>query len=302
MQDILRINSVSELHELLDCGKPKHPLITVIESSKLGSPTVLNNPRIVLSLYLISLKQHPSGTLKYGRGHYDFQEGALLFIAPEQVISVMNSFGTEAYEGWGLFFHPDLIRGSSLDSKIQEYTYFSYNVNEALHVSEREKATVTSIVEKIQDEYKMNIDMYSHDVIISNIELLLNYCKRFYGRQFITRRLQNKDIVTKFEQLLIDYLNSDKLMMLGTPTVKYCAEQVSFSPNYLSDLLKKETGKGAQEHIHYHLIEMAKTRLLSSDALVSEIAYELGFESLQYFSKFFKLKTGISPSHYRNMN
>ncbi|MEM7130516.1 MAG: helix-turn-helix transcriptional regulator [Chloroflexota bacterium] len=302
MTEILRLNSISELHDTIGYSKPKHPLITIIDFSSLAFTPAPHTNRVVRGFYSITLKKLMPGVLKYGRGHYDFQEGTLSFVAPEQVIEIGNRVATDEQEGWGLFFHSDLIRGISLDERMKEYTYFSYEANEALHLSEREKETITSIVEKIQDEYETNIDAYSHDVIVSNLELLLNYCNRFYGRQFITRRSQNKDVVTRFEVLLSDYLNSDKLAMLGTPTVKYCAEQVGFSPNYLSDLLRKEAGKSTQEHIHYHLIEKAKTRLLGSDSSVSEIAYELGLEYPQYFSKLFKLKTGVSPASYRILN
>ena len=302
MQDIQRVNSISELHNIIGYSKPKHPLITFIDYSKLGFTPASNENRVVMAFYTIALKNQNPGALRYGRGHYDFQEGSLFFIAPEQVITFKHDADAQERAGWSLYFHPDLIRGSALASKMETYTYFSYDANEALHLSEREESTIMSIIEKIQDEYETNLDVYSHDVIISNIELLLNYCKRFYGRQFITRQSHNKDIVTKFEALLADYMNSEQLTSLGIPTVKYCADQVGLSPNYLSDMLKKETGKNTQDHIHYHLIEKAKTRLLSSDSTVSEIAYDLGFEYPQYFSKLFKMKTGISPSNYRNLN
>lgn len=302
MEEIIEIKTITELHDMLGYPKPKHPLITLIDFSKLEfSPNHLNK-KIVTSFYSISLKTHLECDLKYGRSYYDFQEGSLMFLAPQQVIIHTGDSVDVVTGGWGLFFHPDLIRRSSLGNRMKDYSFFSYDSNEALHLSESEKETITSIVKKIEEEYSMNIDIYSQELIVSNIELLLNYCKRFYGRQFITRSSQNKDVIIKFEQLLKDYYESDIHHELGVPSVKYCAEKLSFSPNYLSDLLKKETGKNTQEHIHYFLIERAKNLLLSTGSSVSEIAYDLGFEYPQYFSKMFKSKTGKTPAQYRNMN
>ncbi|HAD14019.1 MAG TPA: hypothetical protein DCF33_16465 [Saprospirales bacterium] len=204
--------------------------------------------------------------------------------------------------GCALFFHPDLIKGTSLAGKMKDYHFFSYDVTEALHLSEKEKMILFDCVQKIEQELQENIDSHSQTLIVSNIELLLNYCTRYYGRQFITRKNVNTDIVAQVEQLLQDYLRSEALKQMGLPSVKYLAEKVHLSPNYLSDLLKKETGKNAQDHIHYQLIEEAKTVLLLSNASVSEIAYDLGFEYTQYFSKLFKQKTGLTPSEYRSLN
>jgi AraC-like DNA-binding protein len=219
--------------------------------------------------------------------------------APEQVITFERKKEANSSEGWGLYFHPELIRNTALGKKINEYSFFSYAENEALHLSEQEKQTLLSILKQMENEYNTNIDHYSHDLIISNIELLLNYCRRFYGRQFITRTNQNKDVIVRFERFVTDYFNSPKLKNIGIPTVKYCAEAMNLSPNYFSDLLKSETGKNTQEHIHYHLLEKAKTILVSSDKSINEIAYELGFEYPQSFSKFFKKKVGVSPSLFR---
>lgn len=302
MSNIIRINTITQLHEILGYSKPKHPLITLIDFSKMNIPYSNESVRVVTSFYTINLKRQCFGEMKYGRENYDFQEGTLMFMAPEQIVSIEVGAEPIPTEGWGLFIHPDLFRKSNLGNKINDYTFFSYEANEALHLSDDEKETITDIVTKIEEEFSQNIDVYSHDVIISNIELLMNYCNRFYGRQFITRGSQNKDVVTKFERLLIDYFKSDILQNKGIPSVKYISEQLNFSSNYLSDLLKKETGKNIQEHIHYQLIEQAKNKLLSSTETVSEIAYQLGFEYPQYFSKIFKKKTGMSPAQYRNLN
>ena len=301
MKDMIKIESISQIHEILGYNKPRHPLITIIDYSKIADSVRYTNTRIIFSFYSISLKNHLPGTLQYGRQYYDFQEGTLVFLAPGQVILPELQSDDVQSEGWGLYFHPDLIRGSALGNKMKEYTFFSYEANEALHLSDQEKATITSVVENIRREYEQNIDVYSQNVIVSNIELLLNYCQRFYGRQFITRHHRNKDIVAQFETFLAEYFESDKPQTLGLPSVKDCADAMNYSPNYLSDLLKKETGKNTQEHIHAYLIEKAKTLLLGSDSTVSEVAYALGFEYPHYFSKLFKAKTGMSPGSYRHV-
>ena len=204
--------------------------------------------------------------------------------------------------GWGLFFHPDLIRGTSLGKAIKEYTFFSYETNEALHLSDKEKQTLYDIVQKIDMELSENIDRHSQKLIVSNIELLLNYCTRYYDRQFITRKAANSDILSKTEDILTEYFQSADLNKKGLPTVKYLAEKVHLSANYLSDLLKRETGMNAQDHIHYYLIEEAKNMLLNSDQSVGELSFALGFEYPQYFSRLFKAKTGMTPLEYRSMN
>lgn len=304
MTNIIQIKNITELNKLLGCEKTKHPLIAVIDFSKINLPKVPNNVRIISSFYSIIMKTAKCNGMKYGRKNYDFQEGSILCIAPTQTLSVDNENEPEDNDvsGWGLFFHPDLIRKSVLGKKIKEYTFFSYEANEALHMSDKEKENIKAIVDRIQEEYSANLDNYSNDVIISNIELLLNYCNRYYGRQFITRSSYNKDVLVKLEELLSDYFNSEQAFLHGIPSVKYCADQLHFSANYLSDLVKKESGKNVQEHIHYHLIEKAKTDLLNSEQSVSEIACRLGFEYPQYFSKIFKSKTGLSPVEYRSLN
>ena len=226
----------------------------------------------------------------------------MILTGPGQVITMSETIITEETGGWSLYFHRDLIRKSDLGRKIDKYNFFSYEANEALHLSEDEKEILTDCIHKIEKEITQNIDKHSQNLIISNIELLLNYCTRFYDRQFYTRTNMNKDIVTKFEKLLSDYYDSELQLENGVPTVKYCAEKLNHSANYLSDLLKKETGRNAMDHIHFFVIEKAKTILLNSQDTVSEIAYDLGFEYPQSFGKLFKNKTGISPARYRSLN
>lgn len=303
MNRTVKINSISELHNFLGYPeKPVHPLITLIDFSKARIGPESNGVRNVFGFYSVTLKKSSGTELKYGRKDYDFSEASLLCMAPEQVIYITKIENETFPEGWGLYFHPDLIRSGSLNDKMSNYTFFSYEMNESLHLSEKEKDTLYSVVQTIQEEFSSNLDIYSNDLIISNIEVLLNYCKRFYGRQFITRSHHNKGIISKFENLISDYFESELVKVDGLPTVKYCAEKLNLSANYLGDLLKQETGKNAMEHIHYHLIEKAKNLLLNSTDSVSQIAYSLGFEQPQNFSKFFKKKTDMSPGEFRRLN
>lgn len=300
MREIINIESISQINEMIGYEKLKHPLITLIEPSKVKMMPVIEN-QVTMSLYSISLKNGHECRIKYGRQSYDFQEGTLMCLAPGQTIEPFSiSENTDAdLDGWVLLFHPDLINKSSLGKKMSEYTFFSYDSYEALHLSDMERQTVTNIVMTIKDEYSRNLDVHSQDLIISNLELLLNYCKRFYGRQFITRTNVYKDVVIRFEEFLRSYFDSNKPESQGLPSVKYCAQEMSYSPNYLSDLLKKETGKSAQEHINFYLVEKAKNMLLGTQEPVNRIAHSLGFEYPQHFSKLFKNKTGMSPAEYR---
>lgn len=302
MENTIYINSISDVHKIMGHDKPAHPMISIIDFSKMEEQEMPEQAKIISSLYSIMMKSGNCGILRYGRKEYDFQEGALLCMGPDQVMTVESTEEERTTSGLGLFFHPDLIRKNPLMKRMKEFTFFSYATNEALHLSEKERQNLTDIFKRIEEEYSGNLDHYSHDVIISSLELLLNYCQRYYGRQFITRTNHNKDVLTELENLLSTYFNSEKALMQGIPSVKFCAEQLHFSPNYLSDLVKKESGKSVQEHIHYYLIEKAKTELLTSEKSVSEIASELGFEYPQYFSKIFKLKTGLSPVEYRRVN
>lgn len=295
--NIYRVESISQLHEIAGLDKPKHPLMTIVDYSKVNVEEGPSSGRFICGFYSINFKKHCS--FMYGRQLFDHQEGTLHCTAPEQIITFDREKEKGSSEGWGLYFHPELIRNTSLGKKMHEYTFFSYDENEALHLSDQEKQTLITILKQIDNEYNTNIDHYSQDLIIANIEVLLNYCKRFYGRQFITRTNQNKDIIIKFESFLSEYINSEKLKESGIPNVKDCAEKMHLTPNYFSDLLKSETGKNTQAHIHYHLLEKAKNMLLNTDCTVNEIAYELGFEYPQYFSTLFKKKVGMTPTIYR---
>jgi len=259
-------------------------------------------PKLFIEMYCIVFKNDSKCEWKYGRKNYDFQEGTLVFLAPGQVLEIEINENKKDNSGWALIFHPDLIRHSKLNIHSPEYSFFSYDVYEALHISEAEKLTLIESLKKIDHELSINIDKHSQRLIVSNIELLLNYCVRYYDRQFITRCASNKDLISKFEHFLNDYFNSEQLAEKGIPDVSFCAGAMNLSANYLSDLLKKETGKTTLEHIHYHLIEKAKDLLLGSECTIREIAFDLGFEYPQHFNKIFKNKTGITPSKYRQTN
>lgn len=308
MNDFIPVDTISQVHEMLELGKPLHPLVSVIHHTKELEDRFKflsqSDYKVVLNLYSVMLKGGCSGTLTYGRNSYDFEEGTLVFTGPGQVIQAedMEESEESTVEGWTLMFHPDLIRKSPLGQNIDDYSFFDYDVHEALHLSDLEKVSVREIISKIQTEVAQNIDKHSQKLIISNIELLLDYCTRFYDRQFYTRTNQSNDFVSKFEKYLKTYFNSEKPREFGVPTVKSCGEMMGMSPNYLSDLLKKETGNNAHEHIHAAVINKAKTDLLNSSDSVGQIAYGLGFEYPQHFSKLFKKKTGMSPKEYRGVN
>lgn len=301
MKPIINIKSISDINKFVH-HKTKHPLVTVIDFSKMDE-FMEEGTRISCDFYSIMFKNYCANNMRYGRQSYDFQEGSLICIAPKQVVTMDTEIEKkEDMMGWGLFFHPDLLRGTSLGAKMKEYTFFSYETSEALHLSEKEKEILYDCVQKIETELQENIDSHSQTLIVSNIELLLNYCSRYYGRQFITRKNSNSNTVSQVEKLLKEYFQSNELKEVGLPTVKYLSDNLHLSANYLSDLLKKETGMNAQDHIHYYLIEEAKNILLNTDNSISEIAHSLGFEYPQYFSKLFKQKTGQSPLEYRNLN
>ncbi|MEN0048308.1 MAG: helix-turn-helix domain-containing protein [Bacteroidota bacterium] len=302
MNEIIHICTISETHQKLGLNAPKHPLISLYHDEEIDHSLMKAGSRFSSDLYLVMFKDGIDGAIGYGRNTYDFQSGTLIFVAPHQVITIPESEELRGNKGWFLSFHPDLIRKSHLGKDIDDYTFFSYESNEALHLSEEEQKHVKAVVNQIQREYSQSIDKHSQRLIISNLELFLNYCNRFYDRQFYTRTNLNKDFVTQFERLLKDYFNSTKPSELGIPSIPYLSQQLHMSANYLSDLLKKETGKSAKAHINELLIDKAKTALLHSSISVSEIAYDLGFEYPQSFSRLFKAKTGITPLEYRNMN
>lgn len=304
MGTTFEINTVSQAHQSVGLPSPKHPLVSVVKTADFKPKMDFRGVKVINNLYQITLKSSGCGNLTYGKNSYDYEEGTLVFTSPGQVTIFDGEMPAteESTEGWTLAFHPDLIRKSTLSEKIDHYSFFNYDVNEALHLSEEELRTIEELLDKIVKEYSQNLDKHSQNLIISNIELLLDYCTRFYDRQFYTRTNLNTDVVSKFERLMKSYYNKDLAVEQGIPTVQYLAKELNFSSNYLSDLLKKESGKTAQEHIHLFIVEKAKNTLLNSALSISEIGYSLGFEYPQHFSNLFKSKTGLSPSEYRNLN
>jgi AraC-like DNA-binding protein len=300
MDEILKLD---QIYQFNDFAKKEtfHPLVSVIDFSTVEID--IKPMRVSLGVYAIFFKDVKCGNIRYGRNYYDYQKGTLVFMAPGQIAGFEEGeeeeSDNEQPQGWALLFHPDLIRGTSLGNNIKEYTFFSYEVNEALHLSEGEQQIVIDCFRKIDYELRHAIDKHSKTLIVSNIELLLNYCVRFYDRQFITRGNVNKDIIVRFEKLLNTYFQSGKAQSEGLPTVKFCAQQLHLSSNYLGDLIKKETGKTAQDHIQLLLMNMAKEKVFDPGKSVSEIAYELGFKHPQHFSRMFKKVTGFSPQEYR---
>lgn len=295
MDKVVNIDTVFRYNEMLG-QETLHPLVSVIDFSKSKKMVI---PRHILGVYAIFLKDVKCGDLIYGRQYYDYQEGTLVCVAPGQVLGVVGSREKVQPKGWGLVFHPDLLRGTALGRTIKNYTFFSYEVNEALHLSEQERKIVVDCFSQITNELSHAIDKHSKTLIVTNIELLLNYCVRFYERQFITRENVNHDILARFEDIMSDYFQSGKNKEIGLPSVAYCADKLSLSANYLGDLIKKETGKSAQEHIQNKLIDMAKEMLFDSSKSISEVAYELGFKYPQHFSRMFKKSVGLSPVEYR---
>ncbi len=298
MEEIVKIETVSQYNAMRG-ATTLHPLITVLDLSK-ANP--LPAQTFNFGLYAIFLKELNCGELKYGRKNYDYQEGTLVFVSPGQVLGIQPGVKTFAPKGWAILFHPDLIKGTSLGKHIQDYSFFSYDVNEALHLSEKERQIVLDCFNKIQYELEHSIDKHSKVLIISNIELFLNYCTRFYDRQFITRDNTNKGFLEKFEELLSGYFSSNKPQQTGLPSVGYCANELHLSANYFGDLIKKETGKTAQDYIQSKVIDLAKERIYDADKSISEVAYELGFAYPQHFTRLFKQKVGMTPNEYRNLN
>ena len=306
MSEILRIKSISQFHEILGLPSPAHPLISLIDDTKaMEKPEVneeLFNIRFSADLYTVMFKDKISGSLGYGRNSYDYQEGTLIFSSPGQVFTSPKKEDLEGKRGWTLLFHPDLILKSALYDKIDSYSYFSYETHEALHLSQKEQDYVYEVVKKIVEEYSQNIDQHSQNLIISNLELFLNYCLRFYDRQFYTRTNLNKDISSQFETELKAYFDSENISEKGLPSSQFFGKRLNLSSNYLSDLLKKETGKGLKEHIDSFIIKKAKNALLNSSKSVSEVAYSLGYDYPQSFTRLFKKKTGMSPQDFRTLN
>lgn len=298
MDNIRRFETVND-YNVFNKNETLHPLVSVVDLSK-ADPRKASN--MYFGFYTVFLKQVDCGNLRYGRHTYDYQEGTLVFIAPGQVISVDNP--GEAYQpkGYALVFHSDLIHGTSLGRHIQDYSFFGYQSNEALHLSEREKRIVLDCFSKIEYELEHSIDKHSKKLLVDNIELLLNYCTRFYDRQFITRDKVHQGVLEKFERLLNNYFQTDKPQTIGLPSVADCAKELNLSAGYFGDLVKKEIGQSAQEYIQAKVIDVAKERIFNVDKSISEVAYELGFKYPQHFTRLFKQKTGMTPNEYRKLN
>ena len=294
------INSISEKHRLVSLPEPLHPLVSVIRVADIRFTDAEIWKNFSVNFYCISLKRNIGGKTKYGQNYYDYDKGVMTFIAPRQVMSLDDSQMDimSPASGYALLIHPDFLYKHPLAMTIKNYGFFSYVINEALHLSEKEEKNIEEIFLKIDQEYQ-HIDKHTQDIILSQIDLLLNYCNRFYERQFITRKAVSHDVLSKMEQLLTDYLNDKQTLTTGLPTVEFLANQLNLSPHYLSDLLRSLTGQSAQQHIQERLIEKAKEYLSVTNLSVAEIAYQLGFERPQSFNKLFKRKTSISPLAFR---
>lgn len=300
-EPILKISSISELHALLGLPKPKHPLISLIDTSQFEVTAAQVGHKVIIDFYMISLKDKSCGA-EYGRNQLDFDEGVMAYAAPGQVYTHTREVKKGEITGWMLYFHADLIRKTHLSHVVEEYSFFNYETYEALHLSEEEEQLVNSCAANIEAEYNQRIDGLSQRVIVSNLELLLNYSLRFYERQFHTRTNQSKDVVVQFERTLKSYMQGDQLLEGGLPPIQYFAEQAHLSQHYFSDLIKKETGRSPKDHINEQVVERAKTLLLTTGQSVSEIAYTLGFNYPHYFTRLFKSKTGHTPVAYRQLN
>lgn len=292
----LKISSISELHDMLQLPKPLHPLVSLVDNTKMSIKKDMLKRSFILDFYKISYKYSTTGKMGYGQGYYDFNEGGMMFTAPGQVLSTDEN---AEYCGYTLLVHPDFIRSYPLAKNIKNFGFFSYDTNEALHLSDHEKTTITGLLDNIENELNTAIDEGSQDVIISYMEVLLNYSNRFYKRQFITRKAVNSDLLTKMDLVLENYFNQQETLNKGLPTVEFLASTLNLSPHYLSDMLRNLTGLNAQQHIHEKLIEKAKEYLTTTGFSVSEVAYALGFEHPQSFNKLFKKKTDKTPLSYR---
>jgi len=288
-----KFNSLSEVHAAFGLPKPLHPLISIVDGIHNTIEVKFPSESVITSFYKITYTNKTRGKIKYGQGYYDFDEGSMLFAAPNQLMGGSDHNGP--YSGYSLFIHPDFLLGYPLAKKIKQYGFFDYATNEALHLSEAEKNTIIATLKAIETELALPIDELSQDVLISQIELLLNYSNRFYKRQFITRKVVNADLLQRYETALTNLINEEQ----GIPTVHDLAEKLAISPSYLSDMLRTLTGQNAQQHIHEKLIEKAKEQLSTTNLSIAEIAYQLGFEHSQSFSRLFKIKTNMSPLKFR---
>ncbi|MBN8823926.1 MULTISPECIES: helix-turn-helix transcriptional regulator [unclassified Spirosoma] len=299
---LCRIKAIAEFHQFRGLPKPEHPLISVVDVALLKQLYEFEPTSLVFDFYSIALKRNFNGKMKYGQQEYDFDGGLMTFMSPGQVFSIdagKDGTGTRLQSGLLLLIHPDFLWNTALAKTIRQYEYFDYSVNEALFLSEKEETIIAGIMHSVQQEYHANLDQFSQSIIIAHLELLLSYADRFYHRQFITRKITNHKLLDRLEHLLFDYFNSDALVTKGLPTVQSISDALNVSPNYLSTLLKLLTGQSTQQHIHNKLIEKAKEKLSTTDLSVSEIAFTLGFEHSQSFSKLFKNKTALSPLEFR---
>lgn len=296
MRDIMRIDTVQQYNDYFGV-ETLHPLVTVIDGSK-GKP--LRFCKKLYNIYAVLLKDGDCGTLKYGRSLYDYQRGTMLFLAPGQVMGSDDDGQLHQPEGWVLAFHSELLRGTPLARIMKDYSYFSYNANEALHLSEQERKVVIECMENVAEELRHPIDKHSRSLILDTVKLLLDRCIRFYDRQFITRENMNSDLLARFESLLDDYYNSALPVTGGIPTVQYCADKLCLSTNYFSDLVKKETGMSAIKHIQQKVMDIAKERIINTQKSISQISDGMGFQYPQHFTRWFKKMEGCTPNDYRN--
>jgi AraC family transcriptional activator of pobA len=295
-----RVKTISEFHQFRNLPKPEHPLISVVDLATFDHSQNPESMKLVFDFYSIALKRNFGAKMRYGQQQYDFDEGIMFFMSPSQVFSIeFDPKATQQQTGWMLLIHPDFLWNTSLAKKIKQYEFFDYSVNEALFLSEKEEATLIGVIQNIAQEYRNNIDKFSQDIIIAQLEVLLTYSERFYHRQFITRKITNHQVLERLEDLLNTWFEGDEIAKNGLPTVSHVAEKLNMSPSYLTGLLKVLTGQSTQQHIHEKLIEKAKEKLSTTGLSVSEIAYELGFEHPQSFSKLFKTKTNLSPLEFR---
>lgn len=299
---LFRFHTITEYHRAVGLPNPAHPLISLVHMENINRPLAEGSFNLIYDFYSISMKRVKNTKFKYGQQASDFDDGVLFFMSPGQVFGVGIEKGSVMHrpEGWMILIHPDFLWNTSLAKTIKQYEFFNYSVYEALYLSDKEEIMLTTIGQNIEQEYHATTDRFSQSVIIAQLELLLTYSERFYQRQFITRKIASHEILTRLEDLLTNYFNSGALAQKGLPSVTYIAENLNISPGYLSGLLKSLTGQNTQQHLHHKLIELAKEKLSTTNLSVSEIAYELGFEHLQSFSKLFKIKTSFSPMEFRH--
>lgn len=296
MDELIKLETVQDYNRIIG-AETLHPLVSVTDMSQLQS---IPHCRKQFGFYCVFFKELECGTILYGRSKYDYQEGTMLFISPGQIAGVEDGGKTINPKGWILMFHPDLLYGTPLARRMKDYSFFSYSSDEALHMSEREKQIILNCFHEIREELEHQVDKHTKQIVASNIETMLNHCVRFYERQFVTREITNNNIIDRFHKILHDYLNSELPQKQGLPTVQYCADKVCLSPNYFGDLIKRETGRTASEHIQHAVMSKVKEQLTETDKTISEIAYDLGFNYPHHLSRTFKKIEGITPGEFRS--